>query len=130
LNRREGRLHEYASAALNRFGRDVLVPWPVLTEADLLLRGRGHPQAAAAFIEALLSDVHQLHTPTYADLRLALTLGKRYGDLGADLPDLVVMAVALNRDLPVFTWDFRHFRVVRDRDGSSIRLLVEEHELP
>jgi hypothetical protein len=38
LNRRERRRHRFAVALLSRLGRQVVVPWPVLVEVDLLLR--------------------------------------------------------------------------------------------
>jgi predicted nucleic acid-binding protein len=40
LNRRERRRHRFAVALLSRLGRQVVVPWPVLVEVDLLLRAR------------------------------------------------------------------------------------------
>ena len=38
VNRGERRRHRFASALLARLGRDVIVPWPVMVEVDLLLR--------------------------------------------------------------------------------------------
>lgn len=129
MNRREGQLHEFAVSLLAGLGRDLLVPWPVLAEADVLVRARGHAHSSNVFIETLLEGVHQLVSPTEADLRLAVAFAKTYETLGLDLPDLVVMAMAMKRKLPVLTWDFRHFRAVRGADGTVFRLLIEEHEL-
>ena len=64
------------------------------------------------------------------ELALALGLGERYPDGGAELPDLVVMAMAESRRAPVLTWDFRHVRSVVLRKGHHWPLVVEEHELP
>ena len=108
----------------------MVVPWPVVVEADLLLRGRGHPSAAAAFLRALLDGVHVLGTPTDTELALALDLGARYPDAGVDLPDLSVMAMAASRNGWVLTWDYRHFRSIVLHRGHHWDLLVEEAELP
>jgi predicted nucleic acid-binding protein len=108
----------------------VIVPWPVLVEVDLLLRSRGYPGASITFAQSLLEGVHQLEAPTAAELELALKLAERYLNSGADLPDLVVMAMASQRRARVLTWDFRHFRAVVLRRGHHWPLLVEETELP
>ena len=130
INRGEGRRHRFAAELLARLGRDVIVPWPVLVEVDLLLRSRGYPDASIIFVQSLLDGVHQLEAPTAAELELALKLAKRYLDSGADLPDLIVMAMASRRRAQILTWDFRHFRTVVLRRGHHWPLLVEETELP
>ena len=40
MNRNEGKRHRFAAELLARLGRNVLVPWPILTEVDLLPRSR------------------------------------------------------------------------------------------
>ncbi len=130
INKGEKRRHLFAAELLARLGRKVIVPWPVLVETDLLLRSRGFPSAAIVFGESMATGVHRLESPTVADLELALKLGKRYGDSGADLPDLIVMAMAHNRKAQILTWDFRHFRSVVLKRGHHWPLLVSEAEMP
>ena len=130
MNRGEGRRQAFAAQLLSRLGRQVIVPWPVLVEADLLLRSRGFPAAALVFGESLAAGVHRLESPTTVELELALKLGRRYRDSGADLPDLIVMAMAHRRRARVLTWDFRHFRTVVPRRGHHWPLVVAEDELP
>ncbi len=130
LNRGEGARHRFAATLLARIGTDVVVPWPVFTEVDLLLRGRGHTDAATVFASALRDGVHRLDAPTDAELAVAIGLAERYPESGADLPDLSVMAMAARRKAPILTWDYRHFRSVVLRRGQHWRLVVEEHELP
>jgi predicted nucleic acid-binding protein len=130
MNRGEGRRHRFAADVLARLGRSLVVPWPVFTEVDLLLRARGHGAAAVAFSRALHDGLHRLEAPSDRELGIALDLAERYSDSGVDLPDLVVMAMAATRRAPVLTWDFRHFRTVVLRRGHHWRLLVEEDELP
>lgn len=130
INKGEKRRHLFAAELLARLGRKVIVPWPVLVETDLLLRSRGFPSAAIIFGESMATGVHRLESPTAADLELSLKLGKRFSDSGADLPDLIVMAMAYHRKAQILTWDFRHFRSVVLRRGHHWPLLVSETEMP
>lgn len=130
INRGERRRHRFAAELLTRLGREVIVPWPVLVEVDLLLRSRNHPEAALTFARSLLTGVHRLEAPSAPELELALKLGRRFVDSGADLPDLVVMAMASRRRASILTWDFRHFRAVVLRRGHHWPLVVGEDELP
>lgn len=130
INKGAKRRHQFAAELLARLGRQVIVPWPVLVETDLLLRSRGYPSAAIAFGESLSTGVHRLETPTGEELTFALRLGQRYLDSGVDLPDLIVMSMAHHRTARVLTWDFRHFRSVVYRRGQPWKLLVSESEMP
>lgn len=78
----------------------------------------------------MAAGVHRLEAPTDAELESALQLGRRYQDSGADLPDLVVMAMAHHRQAYILTWDFRHFRSVVLRRGHHWSLVVSEEEMP
>jgi predicted nucleic acid-binding protein len=108
----------------------VVVPWPVYTEVDLLLRARGHAKAATAFGSVVRDGLHRLEAPTAAELGHAIGLLERYQDLGLDLPDATTAAMALARDAWALTWDFQHFRVVTAGRGQGIPLLVTEADLP
>jgi predicted nucleic acid-binding protein len=99
-------------------------------EVDLLLRARGYPQAALKFAQSLRAGIHRLDTPTDAEFELALDLARRYSDSGADLPDLIVMAMASRRRARILTWDYRHFRAVVLRRGHHWPLVVAESDLP
>jgi predicted nucleic acid-binding protein len=100
MNRSEGKRHRFAAELLARLGRRVLVPWPVLTEVDLLLRARGHAPAARVFASSLHAGIHRLDVPTNDELATALALGERYPDSGVDLPGLTVMAISNHRKAP------------------------------
>jgi predicted nucleic acid-binding protein len=130
INRAEGRRHRFAAELLSVIGRDLMVPWPVFTELDLLLRGRRHPHAAVVFAKSLLDGVHRLEAPSDDELALTIDLASRYESSGADLPDLTVMAMAARRSASILTWDFRHFRSVVLRRGHHWDLIVRESELP
>ena len=66
------------------------MPWPVFVEVDLLLRPRGHGLEALQFERHVHDGVHKLVAPVDKELSLALGLGDRYCDSGANLPDLTV----------------------------------------
>jgi uncharacterized protein len=130
LNRAEGRRHRFAAKLLSAAATSIVIPWPVFTEVDLLLRSRGHAKAATTFEAALLEGVHRLEAPTGAELGQAVALLERYQDLGLDLPDAVTISMAVARNARAWTWDFRHFRPVAVGRGRGVPLLVAEDELP
>jgi predicted nucleic acid-binding protein len=116
---------------LSASAASVVIPWPVFTEVDLLLRARGHAKAATAFGAALTGGVHRLEAPNDAELEQALAFLQRYQDLGLDLPDAVTISMAAARRAWAWTWDYRHFRPVAvDRGGGGVHLLVTEAEVP
>lgn len=125
-NEDEGPRHRFSVATLELYAREIVVPWPVFTEVDLFLRRRGAGRAALA----LARGDFALSAPTPAELQSALDLLERYGDLGIDLPDAVVMAMTGARGARAFTWDFRHFRAVVFGRGEAIPLLVTEADMP
>lgn len=130
MNRGERGRHVYAEALLKDIGRRLIVPWPVYTEADLFLRSRGLAEAANILGRSMIRGEHFLDWPSTSEHAAALGLLERYGDLGIDLPDAVVMSMADARGAKVITWDFRHFRAVVFHRGETIPLVVNESELP
>jgi len=129
-NRGEGRRHEFAAALPASLSRRVLVPWPVYVEVHLVLRARGHVDAAIVLGRALLEGTHLLDRPTDAEHGHALDLVARYAAGGLDLVDALVMAMAARRRGLIFTWDFRHFRTAVPARRRHWPLLVQEHEVP
>jgi predicted nucleic acid-binding protein len=115
---------------LSASAASVLVPWPVFTEVDLLLRARGHAKAATAFGAALTEGVHRLEAPNDAELEQAVAFLQRYQDLGLDLPDAVTISMSAARSGWAWTWDYRHFQAVTVERGRGVPLLVAEGELP
>ena len=88
------------------------------------------PSAALAFARSVSAGEFMLMTPTELELDRAIDLLERYENLGIDLPDAVVMAIAQESRSRVLTWDFRDFRAVVDRSGNPLSLLVNEWEMP
>lgn len=96
----------------------------------MFLRNRRQGPAALLLGRSLLRGDFRLEAPTDAELDSALDLLERYGDIGLDLPDVIVMAMTDARKGRAFTWDFLHFRAVVLRRGEPIPLLVNESEMP
>ena len=123
-NRRD-RAHGLAAALVTRLGRELLVPDPVLVEVDQLLRHRVAPASARSFLSAMSSGEHEIAYLSAGLLRRAVEIDARYADLDLGLADAAVMAVAERRKLPIFTFDFEHFRATAPRRGHW-RLVVDE----
>jgi hypothetical protein len=123
-NRRD-RAHPLAAALVTELGRDLLVPDVVLVEVDQLLRARISTDAAQLFLGAIASGEHSAVFLSPALLRRAAEIDARFSDLDLGLVDAAVMAVAERHNLPILTFDFKHFRATQPRHGYW-RLVVDE----
>jgi len=110
---------------VTELGRDLVVPDLVLVEVDQLLRTRVSSHAARLFLAAIARGEHSALFLSPALLRRAAEIDARFSDLDLGVVDAAVMAVAEQRDLPILTFDFKHFRATRPRDGYW-RLVVDE----
>ena len=117
--------HELAAALVTALGNDLVVPGPVVVEADHLLRGRVGSQAARMFLGALGAGEHQTAFLTPGLLRRAVEFDERYADLDLGITDGAVMAVAERHAAPILTFDFEHFRATGPRRGYW-RLVIDE----
>lgn len=107
---------------------NALIPWPIYTETDLVLRARGQHERALAFLGSVVTSFEMVVPLSARELSAALTLLTKYADLGIDLPDASVIALSMEADLPILTWDFRHFRAVVTSRGVGLRL--DESQMP
>lgn len=121
--------HGFAAALVAQIGSDMLVPGPVATEVDVILRRRDQPIAARRFLAALGSGELQRTPLTDAAFARAVEIDERYADLDLGIVDASVMALAETTPAQVLTFDFGHFRATTDRDGRPWRLLVDEDAL-
>ncbi len=124
VNARE-RAHGFASELIRRLGRRLIIPLPVLVEADYMIRSRVGLGPARRLLAAAASAAHELAFMSQGVLRRAVELDQRYGDLNLGLADTSVMAVAERRGLPILTFDFADFRATESERGPW-RLLVDE----
>lgn len=104
------------------------MPDPVIVEADALLRRRSAHRGARGFLAAIVAGEHRRAPLTPGLLRRAAELDARYADLGLGLVDATVMAYAERHDLPILTFDFRHFRATESAHGPW-RLIVGERDV-
>jgi uncharacterized protein len=124
-NRRD-HAHGLAAALVSRLGSNLLVPDPVLVEADALLRGRVGAHAARLLLSSVAAGAHRFAAVGRGLMRRAVAIDERYADLGLGYTDSVVMALAERHRLPILTFDFTHFRAAPPLDGGHWRLVVDE----
>lgn len=128
LNRRD-RYHELASGILRQARSRALVPDAVIVEVDIVARRWLGPPAALGFLEAIRTGVHTRVLLDDALWQRAVAIDAAHAELDLGLVDGAVMAVAEERGLPVFTFDFRGFRAVRGPDKGEWPLVVSEADL-
>ena len=121
--------HRFAAALVVRLGSEIVVPEPVATEVDVILRRKDQPTAARRFLAALRSGELRRTPLTDAAFARAVEIDERYADLDLGIVDASVMALAETTSAPVLTFDFEHFRATTDGDGRPWRLLVDEDAL-
>lgn len=124
MNRRD-RAHDLATALVTGFGRDLVVPIPVIAEVDHLVRSRIGADAARAFLAALASGEHRVAEVTPGLLRRATEIDAQHADLDLGFVDAAVMAFAERSELSILTFDFQDFRATRPVHGHW-RLVVDE----
>jgi uncharacterized protein len=104
--------------------RTRYVPGLVLAEVDYFLRDER--QAMRVFMQDLARGAFTYAPPTVGQLSRAMELDRRFADLGLDLVDASVVALAESLDVRrLATRDVRHFTAVRFRDGRSFELVVQ-----
>lgn len=111
---------------MTELGRELLIPEPVVVEVDQLLRSRVASDAARLFLEAIAAGEHSVVNSSPVLLRRAVELDRQFADLDIGYVDATVMALAERERLPVFTFDFAHFRATRPADGFW-ELVIDEH---
>ncbi|MDP8957629.1 MAG: hypothetical protein M3N51_00155 [Actinomycetota bacterium] len=119
------RAHGLASALLTGLGRDLVVPEPVLVEADRLLRAKVSRGGGglAPFGHGQRRALPWLPLPGL--FRRAVQIDAHFADLDLGLVDSSIMAYAERHDLPILTFDFEDFRAAPP-EGGSWRLVVDE----
>jgi uncharacterized protein len=123
-NRRD-QAHLLAAELVTRLGRDLIVPGPVIVEADQLLRSRIGDHAARLFLGALAAGEHGVAFLSPALLGRAAEIDARFADLGLGFVDAAVMALAERHCHPILTFDFEHFRAAPPQSGYW-RLVIDE----
>jgi predicted nucleic acid-binding protein len=104
--------------------RTRYVPGLVLAEVDYFLRDER--AAMRAFMADVGRGAFTYAAPTSDQLRRAMVVDERFGDLGLGLVDASIVVLAEDLGIRrVATRDVRHFNAVRLRDGSALDLVVQ-----
>jgi len=115
--------HKAIRAAFEAEPGLVIIPMPVLSEIDYLLRKKLGIQAELDFIDDIRAGAFTLEACSPADLVRARVLIETYRDLDLGLADACVISTAERLDaLRILTMDERHFRVVRTSRGKPLIL--------
>lgn len=119
--------HQLAAALVTEIGQDLIVLDPVIAEVDYLMRARIGSDTARKFLRSLTAGEHRVAPVSPGVFRRAVELDAQYADLELGIVDAAVMAYAERNELPVLTFDFRHFRASKPASGYW-RLVVDERQ--
>jgi predicted nucleic acid-binding protein len=125
---RNSRQHATVAALIEVAGRDAVVPDVVLVEADYMIRTGVGSESARRLLAAAGGGALTTAFLTPGLLERAVELDALYADLDLGLVDTSIMAYAERHDLPILTFDFRHFRATESIRGPW-RLVMSEEQL-
>jgi predicted nucleic acid-binding protein len=105
----------------------LVIPAPVLTEVDWLVRTRLHPGVFLTLLDDIVAGAYRVEELQPEDYRRISQLCDRYADADVGFVDAAVLAVVERLNEPkLATLDHRHFGVLRPRHVDTLRLLPEE----
>jgi len=118
--------HIRCRTLLDTFSEPLIVPAPVLVEAEYLARRRMHVAISIAFLDDVSNGAFQIEDLTYQDYQRVHDICRQYADSAIGLVDAAVLAVAerMNEN-KVATLDHRNFRMFRPRHVDALILLPE-----
>ena len=117
------RSHAEAAASLIAATQPLLLSPFVLAELDYLLAARVGQTARTSLLAEVARGAYQLEPFSGSDVREALAVAQRHGDLGVSLADASIVVLAERHGVSdVLTLDERHFRTLTV-DGRPFRLL-------
>jgi len=120
-------LHAAVGDVLRAEGADLVVPAPVSAEVDHLIRRRGTPAAARAFLRDVASGRFRVEGLTADEHGTVARLDEQYADLDLGLADLSVVILAHRfRTKRLLTFDERDFGAVTPLSGGSFMLLPRD----
>jgi uncharacterized protein len=121
-------LHAAVGDVLRAEGGDLIVPAPVSAEAHYLIRRRGSPAAARAFLRDVASGRFRIEGLTAEEHGTAARLDEQYADLDLGLADVSVVILAHRfRTRRLLTFAERDFRAVTPLSGGSFTLLPRDN---
>jgi predicted nucleic acid-binding protein len=116
--------HEPCRTLISDAREELVVPVPILTELEHLLRTRGSLTAWLTFAEDLGSGSYTIHPLSQESLLGSIGLQRRYADLRLSFVDAFVFLTCVELgEGKVATLDRRHFSVLRTEDGRALRIV-------
>ena len=96
----------------------------VLAELDYLVSTRVSREVARRLLVEVAGGAYQLEPFTSADVKRAIEIMDKFGDLDIGIADASVVVIAERYGVrDVLTLDERHFRALRDGAGRPFRIL-------
>jgi predicted nucleic acid-binding protein len=123
-------LHAVVGDVLRAERGDLVVPAPVSAEVDYLIRRRGTPAPARAFLRDVVSGRFRVEGLTAGEHGTVARLDEQYAGLDLGLADLSVVILAHRfRTRRLLTFDERDFRAVTPLSGGRFMLLPRDATL-
>jgi uncharacterized protein len=122
---RNDRHHYRAMEVTAGLNEQLVVTWPVLTEAAHYLAHRLGRRAAQRLLEIGEKGAFHIHQGAEADLPLLHALMEKYADLPMDLADASLVLLAEQRsDGRILSTDERDFRTYRFKQRKPFQNLL------
>lgn len=116
--------HAGVRKVIERERGPVIIPVPVLTELDYLLRVHLGVEAELDCLDSIISGAFSLEPPTLEDLKHCRELISKYRDLDLGLADASAVTIAERLGIHrILTVDECDFRTVRPKRGKPFILL-------
>lgn len=100
-----------------------------MVETAYMIRARASVAAARRFLEDVAAGALRRVALDGALFARAVEYERTYADLGLDVADVSVMALAESQRATILTFDFRDFRATRPLRGWFWRLVIDEERL-
>jgi hypothetical protein len=102
----------------------LVIPSPVLVEAEQLIRSRLHPGIFEALLDDILAGAYRIEDLRRDDYERVHELCIQYADSDIGFVDAAVLAIVERLNEPkLATLDHRHFGILRPRHVESLTLL-------
>jgi len=104
----------------------LVIPAPVLVEADYWIHARLHPGVLLALLDDITAGAYRVEEVQPQDYHRIRELCDRYADADIGFVDAAVLAVVERLNEPkLATLDHRHFGTMRPRHVEALTLLPE-----
>jgi predicted nucleic acid-binding protein len=118
--------HPAVRNLLRRNTEELVIPGPVLVEAEQLITSRLHPRLFIVLLDDILSGGYHVEDLTPEDYIRVRQICAQYADSDIGFVDAAVLAIVERLGEPkLATLDHRHFGALRPRHVASLTLLPQ-----